>query len=160
MSDARFADGAEEALALKAEGAEDLPVISAMIQDAVGQVSEMRWIPKQHRLAFLLNRFRWEDADEAAAQSRPYERVQSVLVIDGALKVSSSGIDRNDQELVFSLLSLEFTPGEDGAGRMMLTLAGDGEIAVDVETIDVILKDVSRPYKARAKALPRHSEDG
>ncbi len=35
MADAKFEDGAEQALSLKAETAEDLAVISALVQDAV-----------------------------------------------------------------------------------------------------------------------------
>lgn len=159
MNDATFEDGAEQPLRLKAETSEDLQVLSSLIQDAVGQNSEISWLAKKHRFALLLNRFRWEDRDSAKSQGRPYERVQSMLVIENCLKVSSQGISSTDSETVFELLSAIFIPADDGAGQVLLTVAGDGAIALDVECLDVTLSDVSRPYVARAKSAPHHPED-
>lgn len=159
MNDATFEDGAEEPLRLKAESSEDLQVLSSFIQDSIGQNSEISWLAKKHRFAMLLNRFRWEDRDNAESQGRPFERVQSTLIVEGCLKITSQGIDPKDKKLVFDLLSISFVPAEDGAGQVLLTLAGDGVIALDVELLDVTLTDVSRPYIARAKDAPRHPED-
>ena len=156
MVDASFADGAENPVRLQAENAEDLAVISALIQDAVGQNGETSWQPRKHRFALLINRFRWEDKEAAKAQKRPFERVQSTLVINGTLKVGGEGLDPTDKEQIFALLALEFVPTEDGAGTLTLVLQGDGAIHLEVECIDVTLTDVSRPYKARAKHLPQH----
>ncbi len=156
MMDAGFADGAEKPIRLRAENTEDLAVISALIQDAVGQNSETKWQPRRHRFALLLNRFRWEDRDAAKAQGRPFERVQSTLVIDGVLKAGGEGLDPSDKEQIFSLLSLDFAAGEDGAGTLSLILSGDGAIHLEVECVDVTLTDISRPYIARAKQPPRH----
>ncbi len=154
--DASFADGAESPIRLRAENPDDLAIISALVQDAIGQNSETAWQPKKLRFALLLNRFRWEDRDAAKAQKRPFERVQSTLVINAALKVTSEGLNPADKEQVFSLLSLDFIAGEEGGGALSLVLSGDGEIRVDVECIDVSLTDVSRPYIARAKQAPAH----
>jgi hypothetical protein len=151
--DARFEDGNEAPLALKALDAGDLKVLSALVQDAVFPVSEMTWDRKRRRFAVLLNRFRWEDAGR-----RPPERVRALLVIDDVLKVASQGIDRGDPDLVLSLLTLNWTPAEDGAGRIKLILAGDGGVAVDVEALDVTLKDVTTPYLAASGKAPRHSD--
>ncbi len=157
--DARFEDGAEQPLRLKAEGVDDLAVISALLQDAVGQSGDIAWLPRRRRLALLVNRFRWEDAPRAARQGRPVERVRAMLVIDAALRVRATGIDPLDRDLVLSLLSLAFAAGEDGAGTLLLTFAGDGEIAVDVEALDVSLKDVTRPYVAASGREPGHPDD-
>ena len=51
---------------------------------------------------------------------------------------------------MLSLLALVFEPGEDGAGTLRLILAGDGEIALEVECLDVTLADVTRPYSPAA----------
>ncbi len=156
MEDASFADGAENPVRLRAENTEDLAIISALIQDAVGQNGETSWQPRKHRFALLINRFRWEDKDAAEAQGRPFERVQSTLVIDGALKAGGEGLNPADKEQIFALLTLDFTPAEDGAGTLNLILQGDGAIHLEVECIDVTLTDVSRPYVARAKHVPHH----
>ncbi len=159
MADAKFSDGVEQALRLKAETVEDLEVISTFIQDAVGQNTEISWLAKKHRFGILLNRFRWEDKEKAEQQGRPYERVQSMLVVDSTLKVSAQGLDPSDKDMAFELLSISFEAGEDGAGQVILTLAGDGTIALDVECMDVTLRDVSRPYIARSSQVPTHPDE-
>lgn len=154
--DARFEDGREAPLRLMAQDADDLQVISALVQDAIFPASEMSWRPAERRFAVLLNRFRWEDADGAAARRRDYERVQSVLVIGDVIRVQSQGVPRGDADTVLSLLSLTFTPAEDGMGRVELVLAGDGGIACEVEALDIVLKDVTRPYIAPSRRAPEH----
>jgi hypothetical protein len=152
--DARFEDAASGALALRALDADDLRVISTLVQDAVFPVAEMTWDSRRRRFAVLLNRFRWEEADGR----RPPERVQSLLVIDDALKVASQGIDRGAADLVVSLLALDWRAGADGTGRITLVLAGDGAVAVDVEVLEVTLKDVTQPYRAPSGQTPRHPD--
>lgn len=154
--DARFEDGGEKPLKLMALDAEDLGVISALVQDAVFPAAEMSWQPKRRRFALLLNRFRWEDVEKAARGRRPVERVQSVLAVSDVEKVQSQGVNRGENDIVMSLLSISFEPGEDGTGRVVLTLAGDGAIALEVEALDVVLQDVTRPYAAPARRAPRH----
>ncbi|MCC6305103.1 MAG: DUF2948 family protein [Rhodobacteraceae bacterium] len=156
MTDARYADGEETPLRLQALGADDLAVISALLQDAVLPVTEMRL--DRRRFVLLVNRFRWEDRDRARAAGRPFERVRSLLVVAGVLKAASHGIDRHDRARVLSVLALGFRPGEDGAGRLVLTFAGDGAVALDVECLDVTLRDVTRPYRAHAADAPRHPD--
>ncbi|MGB8623594.1 MAG: DUF2948 family protein [Paracoccaceae bacterium] len=154
--DARFEDAGDKPLFLRAEAAEDLQVISSLVQDAVFPVSEMTWRRDERRFALLINRFRWEDRLAAERRGRPYERVQSLLVFSDVLHVASQGVDRNDRDLVLSLLSVTFEPGEDCTGRVVLTLAGDGAIGLDVECLDVTLKDVTRPYVAPSRKAPKH----
>lgn len=158
MSDARFEDGEDRPLYLAARETSDLQVLSALVQDSVFPASEIGWQPKQRRLAILLNRFRWEDAPRAEARRREYERVQSVFVVEDVQSVRSQGIDRSDADMVLSLLALAWTPGEDGAGQLELTLAGDGAIALEVECLDVTLRDVTRPYVAPSGKAPEHGD--
>lgn len=158
MTDARFEDGAETALTLLAQSAEDLPVISALLQDAVLPASEIRWDRKARKLALLVGRFRWEDREAAEREGRPYERVRSLLVIGDVQRVTSQGVPQGDADTVLSILSLDWQPGEDGTGRLVLVLAGDGAIAADVECLDLTLRDVTRPYVAPSRKAPRHPD--
>jgi len=156
--DARFEDGVERALRLKALDSEDLQVIASLTQDAIFPATEMRWDSKARRFAILLNRFRWEDAAKATTGRRDYERVQAVLMIEDVLKVQTQGVNKSDPDMVFSLLSITFTAGEDGSGRLELTLSGDGAMGLDVEALEVVLKDVTKPYVAPSGKLPSHPE--
>ncbi|WP_137699366.1 DUF2948 family protein [Marimonas lutisalis] len=156
MSDASFEDGREAPLDLGALDADDLRVISSLVQDAVFPITEMLWQPRQRRFAILLNRFRWEDGGR---DRHGPERVQSLLVVEGVQRVLSQGVDRSDKDLILSLLSVDWAPGEDGTGAVLLTLAGDGALRLEAEALEVRLKDVTRPYRAVSHNAPQHPED-
>ncbi|MEM8981279.1 MAG: DUF2948 family protein [Pseudomonadota bacterium] len=151
--DASFEDGREAPLNLGALDTDDLQVISSLVQDAVLPASEMSWRPKERRFALLVNRFRWEDEGRDRHGS---ERVQSILVIDHVLRVASQGVNPREKDMILALLAISFEPGEDGAGQLLLTLAGDGAIRLDVEALEVNLRDVTRPYRAPSGKAPDH----
>ena len=151
--DARFEDGRETPLNLGAVSPQDLEVLAALTQDAVFPITEIAWQASRRRFAVLLNRFRWEDDGRARHGA---ERVQALLVVDHVLGVASHGVDRSDRDLILSLLSLTFEPGEDGSGHLLLTLAGDGALRLEVEALEVSLKDVTRPYTAPSGKAPTH----
>ena len=153
--DAKFEDGREAPLHLGALDAEDLQVVSSLAQDSVFPITEMTYARSQRRFALLINRFRWED--QGQGRHAP-ERVQSVLAFDLVQNVATNGIDRSDKDTILSLLSISFELGEDGAGDILLTLAGDGAIRLSVEAIEVTIKDVTRPYVAPSKSVPRHDD--
>ncbi|MEM7440173.1 MAG: DUF2948 family protein [Pseudomonadota bacterium] len=159
VEDARFEDGAQKPLRLKAEDTEDLAAISALVQDGVLPTDQMQWDKTGRRFALLVNRFRWEDQDDATKTHRDFERVQAVLAIDGVLAVKSAGFDPTQKDQVVSLLGISFEPADDGAGRLVLTLAGDGAIGIDVECVDLTLTDVTRPYRAISGKAPAHPVD-
>ena len=56
--DAKFEDGGERPLRLMAVDADDLQVVSSLIQDAVFPASEVQWLTAERRFAILLNRYR------------------------------------------------------------------------------------------------------
>ncbi|WP_415183538.1 DUF2948 family protein [Phaeovulum sp.] len=156
--DARFEDATETALALRAEAADDLPVIAALVQDAVLPITEIRWDKGARKLALLINRFRWEDRPNAESRRRPYERVRTLLVISDVTGVASQGIDRSETDTILSILDLSWEASTDGTGQVILTLAGDGAIAATVECLAVDLRDVTRPYIAPSRKAPQHPE--
>jgi hypothetical protein len=156
--DARFEDGGDKPLQLKAHDSEDLTVLSSLCQDAVVPMGEISYDTKQRRFAMLLNRFRWEDAERASTRKRPVERVQSVLLFDDVMSAKSAGLCASDKDTIISVLSITFVPTQDGAGQVEITLAGDGDILLEVEALDVTLKDVTRPYIAPSKKQPDHSD--
>lgn len=153
--DARFEEGGEAPLNLGAFDVEDLEVLSSLVQDAVFPASEMAWRPRERRFALLLNRFRWEDPGR---DRHGAERVRAVLAVDNVLNVASQGIARREKDLILSLLSVTFEPGEDGTGQVLLILAGDGAIRLTVEALEVTLKDVTRPYRAPSGKVPEHGD--
>jgi len=159
MADARFEDAplSDRPLRLKAESAEDLAVISSLVQDAVGKAGDVVWMPKKRRLVLLLNRFRWENGTAAGGPSRP-ERVRSAVTIESALNVRARGLDPSRKDSVYDLLAILFVPADECAGTLIFTLAGEGEIEIEVECLDLALADLSRPWPAVARQAPRHGD--
>ena len=156
MTDARFEDGEDRPLHLMATDADDLKVIAALVQDSIFPITEMSFDRRTRRFALMLNRFRWEDAEAARRAGRGVERVRAVLLVQDVLAARTQGIDRRDRDTILSLLSVEFQPAAEGAGTVVLTLAGDGAIALEVEALDMALTDVSRPYLAPSGKVPSH----
>ncbi|MEE2878587.1 MAG: DUF2948 family protein [Pseudomonadota bacterium] len=141
-------------LRLIAEDKDDLTVVSAAIQDAVTKAENLKYESRRHRFAIELNRFRWEDANGKRGKG-PQTRVRSLLAIDGVLGVKSLGVSRADPDLVYSLLSIEFQPDEDPpGGKIRIMFAGDGELLLDVEALDVTLLDSD--YEWTTRHTPSH----
>ena len=158
MSDASFHDADQGPLMLRAEAPEDVAVLSMLVQDAVLTGADVTFDRKRRQLAMLINRFRWEDVEDAQREGRPFERVRALLVVSDITGIRSDGIDRGDDDEVLSLLSLIWTPGADGTGQLQLDFAGDGTIQVDAECISIDLRDVTRPYLAPSGHMPTHDD--
>lgn len=153
MTDARFEDGGDQPLRLKALDADDLQVLASLCQDAVLTGGDISFRAKDRRLALLINRMRWEDAP---GETHPAERVRAMLVAEDVLSVRSQGIAQGDSDTVLSLLDVQFEPGEDGTGTLRLIFAGDGLIEAQVEALELVLRDVTRPYVANSRHVPDH----
>ena len=154
VKDAGFEDGGEQALRLSAESADDVGVIASLVQDAVCKVAKINYSKRRRRFSVLLYRFRWEDAEKAEREKRPYERVASTLIFDDVLSVRAAGIDPGDGEAVLNLLTMSFEPGEDGAGAVRLACSDSAFFLLDVECVNVRLVDLTRPWAAGGK--PQH----
>jgi hypothetical protein len=142
--------GAPERLRLLAEDAEDLEVISAALQDAIGKIGDIAYDPRARQLTLAVNRFRWE------AGRRTSERVRSALQLGGVLSVKARKLRRDAPDAVIELLELAFEAGEAPGGVIALRFAGGGDLRCEVECVDAILADVSAPWPARH--APNHQE--
>jgi len=130
-------------LKLLAEDAADLEVIAAAAQDALLRMGELSFDPKARRFTAVINRFRWE----AAEAQGPYQRVRAALSFESVLGVKSRKLRRDAPEALASILSVEFVPAEEPpGGAVRVTLAGGGEIAIEVECLDALLMDIGAAW--------------
>ena len=133
----------------QAVDAEDLTLISSALQDGVGPVGQVKFDAKARTMTILFNRFRWELPDYGKGQ-----RVASILRIDGVLGVQGRGINRANPESLAVMLALEFLPDDEPpGGTLSLTFAGDGELRMRVEMIDMILADIGPPRAAKGRPV-------
>ena len=133
-------------LQLLAEDAEDLAVLSAALQDAVARVGDIKVESRARRVTVSFNRYRWEKGGG--------ERVRSALQVGSVLGVQARNLRRGARAAVIELLSLTFEPGEAPGGSLTLRFAGDGDLRMEVECLDVVLADISEPWPTRS--APSH----
>ena len=136
------------ALKLLAQDAEDLKVVAAALQDAVGKIGDISYEPAARRLTLAFNRYRWE--------AKGGERVRAALQVGSVLKVQARKLRRNAKDAVVELLNVEFEPGEAPGGAVTFTFAGGGDLRAQVECLDVVLADVSAPWAT--PRTPKHED--
>ena len=136
------------ALKLLAEDADDLKVIAAALQDAVGKIGDISYEPRARRLTLAFNRYRWE--------GKGGERVRAALQLGSVQKVQARKLRRTAKDAVVELLDVAFEPGEAPGGAVTFTFAGGGDLRAEVECLDVVLADVSAPWAT--PRTPKHED--
>lgn len=150
------------ALRLVALDAVDLTIIAANLQDAVGKVRDMAFVPKDKRFAMLLNRFDWAASTlhtKAEKQLPTLERRRCALRFERVRSVKTTGFVQKDKKLVLSLLTIGFEQEREGdpAGAITLLFAGGSAIRLDAECIEAELTDIGTGW--RTARQPVHPED-
>jgi Protein of unknown function (DUF2948) len=140
------------ALKLTALDEEDLEVISAHLQDAVMRVGDMTYLPAEKRFAIVLNRFDWENAQ--ASKTEGYQRRRAGVDFGRVLGVRTRNLHRQSDDAILSLLSVGFQVDEPPSGKIILVLAGDGEIELNVECIEGRMRDLGPAWPTQNQ--PEH----
>ncbi|MGO4704841.1 DUF2948 family protein [Microvirga sp. 2MCAF38] len=140
-----------ELLKLVALDQEDLTVVSAYLQDALVRVGDIAYLPGERRFAIVAKRFAWEEGASAPPQRRlmglHFERVKAVRV---------RGIDPKNQDAVLNLLAISFDETDAPSGTASLIFADGGAIQVDVECIEMQMKDLGPVWAAESR--PKHDD--
>jgi hypothetical protein len=134
-------------LKLRAEDADDLAVLSAVVQDALISVNDLTYERATRRFTLVANRFRWEvrpggDSPDAEG-SVPFERTLCALSFGEVERVSYRGFRRRDDERILSLLAIR--PG-DKAGTIDLEFSGGAAVRLGVVAINVRASDIGEPW--------------
>jgi hypothetical protein len=126
-------------LKLIALDADDLAVISAHVQDARVQTSEIIWRRGEKRLVIGLSRLDWEQTLTGETAPR---RLISALRFDRVLSCKSRNIDLEAPETALELLGIEFHPAEAPGGSAVLMFSQGGALRLDVECLECELADL------------------
>ena len=143
-------------LHLWAQDAEDLVVLSAALQDAVLKVDDMSYEKDRRLFACMVNRFGWEKVNQRKTRTRTGVHFENVFAVK-----SKNISQKSDQTL--ALLAIIFEPDEkelntpSPEGTIRLMFSGNAEVSLRVESLKVIMQDVSGSWKT--KSIPSHDEE-
>jgi hypothetical protein len=137
-------------LKLIALDADDLAVISAHVQDARVQTSDIIWRQGEKRLVVGMNRLDWEQT--LAGETSP-RRLIAALRFDRVLSCKSRNIDLEAPQAALELLGIEFHPGEAPGGSAILLFAQGGVLRLDVECLECELTDLGTDDLGASEAV-------
>src|SRR6478609_9271623 len=126
-------------LKLIALDADDLAVISAHVQDAQVQATDIIWRQGEKRLVVGMNRLDWEQT--LAGETSP-RRLIAALRFDRVLSCKSRNIDMGRPEATLELLGIEFHGDDAPGGSAVLLFSHGGALRLDVECLECELTDL------------------
>jgi hypothetical protein len=132
-------------LKLRAEDAEDIQVISAVLQDSIVPVCDMAFQSEAKSFVIVAQRLRRET--DAA------ERMCCALTIKGVTAVQTRGIDMQKTEHMLDLLAILLEPSQT---QITLIFGGDAHIRLDLSGLSLLAEDFGEPWPALCS--PCHDE--
>ncbi len=138
-------------LKLVALDEEDLAIVSAHLQDAIVRVGDCTYLPQERRFVLVGRRFDWE-----ANPGEPPRRRLTGLHFERVTAVRARGIDRGNSEAVLNLLAVTFQETDNPSGTATLIFAEGGAIQLDLECIELQMKDLGPVWEAESR--PSHEE--
>ena len=138
-------------LKLLALNDDDLKVLSAHLQDSIILVKDMIFLKKNKTFLMMVNRFMWEDVERGIF--RENKRIRSAVKFENVLEVKSRNISQKKKDKILELLSID-SEVKNNKKELLITFAGNNEIILIVEEINILLDDVGLPWKV--KHVPKH----
>jgi len=118
---------------------DDLAVISAHVQDARVQISDIIWRQAEKRLVVGMSRLDWDQT--LSGESSP-RRFVAALRFDRVLACKARNIDLAAPEAMLDLIGIEFHPGEPPSGCAQLLFAEGKVLRLEVECLECQLTDL------------------
>ncbi len=139
-------------LKLIAKTEEDLRVVSAHLQDAIANLSDIANLKKNKIFLMQLNRFMWEDIEKGVF--RKNKRIRTIIKFENVIKVNSKNINQTKKDKFLDFLTIETSKMPDNNYEMKIVFAGDSIIKVISEVIEVTLDDQGEAWDT--KNIPKH----
>jgi len=135
----------DERLLLLAQEADEVPLLSGLMQGAIIATGDIAYDRRARRLVLLATRYRWEAAGRT--------RIRTALRIDSVTGVMRRGwtdLAADDQGIGLVELLACVVDGD----VLTMTFAAGKAIRATIECVDLLLEDVSPPWLAAA--TPAH----
>ena len=139
-------------LKLIAKTENDLRVVSAHLQDAIANTSDIANLTKNKIFLMQLNRFMWEDVEKGVF--RKNKRIRTILKFENVLKANSKNINQSKKNKFLDFLTIESRQMPDNNYEMKIVFAGDLIIKIIAEIIEVTLDDQGEAWET--KNIPKH----
>ena len=95
----------EPPLKLRAQDADDIQVIAAVLQDAIAPVCDMIYKADEKTFIMVVHRFRW-DNEEVKTQDNCFERICCALEVEGVEAVKRHGFEHAECDRMLDLLTI------------------------------------------------------
>jgi hypothetical protein len=147
-------------LKLRCEDAEDIVVLSSLLQDALVPMAELAWLPKEKCFVFVASRFIWSECVDVTlpvgeAGIECYSRQNFGVTIEEVEAVQSRGIDIEDKSRILELLAITAETQPQGAA-LELIFAGGAGIRIQCARIALHGQDVGDPWPTMRR--PQHPD--
>lgn len=125
-----------ETLKLQASDADGVAVMSAILQDAILAVRDMRYDAAGRAFMLAFSRFRWEAATDAA-----FERVNCALTVQGVDQVQTTAFDQSRKDDLHELLALVLE-----GDTLRFVFAGGAQLRLQLAGWQLRLEDFGAPW--------------
>jgi hypothetical protein len=136
----------DKPLKLKARDAEDVQVISAVLQDSIAPVVDMMFNAEDKNFIMVVHRMRHETKGALGL-----ERICCAVNIQGVQAAQLQGINLNHQSQMLDLLAV-MTDDQ----TMIFIFAGDAKIRLQLQDWSMIVEDFGAAWPAQCN--PCHDE--
>ena len=146
----------ENKLKLRAVAAEDLEIISALLQDGLVAASDLNYQKDSASFVMIINRFCWEQADDTESETQP-NRCLCGLKVAHVKQVSRRGLSSGVNQF-YNLLSItyeEVKNNEKVIKRLTFTFSDGYGIRLTVDDLALIVQDIAVPHPGLAR--PQHN---
>lgn len=133
---------------------EELPIISACLQDAIIRIGDINYGANSKQFVVVANRFEGEQ-DRIGKSGH---RRRTGVTFSQVKKVRAQKIRQGVNEAVLSLLAVEFVADKQvPEGVVKLVFSGGGTIELEVECVEVQMEDLGPRWETAN--IPAHDQE-
>ena len=146
----------ENRLKLRAVAAEDIEIMSALLQDGLVAASDLHYQKDAANFVMVINRFCWEQTDDTDSETHP-NRCLCGLKVAHVKQVSQRGLSVGANQF-YNLLSItyeETKENEKVLNRLTFTFSDGYGIRLTLEELALIVQDIAEPHPGLAR--PQHN---
>ena len=147
----------ESGIKLRAIAAEDVEILSALLQDGLVAASDLHYQKDQASFVMVINRFCWEQANDSELETQS-NRCLCGLKIAHVEQVSQRGLSARANQF-YNLLSITYEKTKENekvVNRLTFTFSDGYGIRLAVDELELIVQDIAAPHPGLAR--PQHNE--